>query len=182
MSMHARDLENANSALLVQVSPDDFGKGLLDGVAFQEQLERKAYEAGGSDYKAPMQLVGDFLKHQPSTAAGSVKRCYPCGVQGVDFHRLFPSFISEALAEGLLDFDRKLHGFAMDEAVMSGVETRSSAPLRIVRDKESCESINVAGLYPCGEGAGFAGGIVSAAIDGLRCAEQIISKYDPEEL
>lgn len=180
MSLHARDGENANSAMLVQVNPSELGEDLAAGIEFQEKLEQAAFVAGGSNYQAPVQLVKDFLNHQPTTQLGTVKPTYPCGVKGIDFHDLFPPFISESLAEGLIAFDRKLKGFAMDDALMSGVETRSSAPLRILRDQERCESINVQGLYPCGEGAGFAGGIVSAAIDGLRCAEKIIEKYDPE--
>lgn len=182
MSLHARDGVNANSALLVQVSPDDYGHHFDDGIKFQEELEKAAFIAGGSNYHAPIQCVGDFLKHQPTQTFGSVKPSYPCGVKGIDFHDLFPSFINESLAEGLVEFDRKLKGFAMNDAIMSGVETRSSAPIRILRDRESCVSLNTQGLYPCGEGAGFAGGIVSAAIDGLRCAEKIIENYDPEEL
>ncbi|WP_373128691.1 NAD(P)/FAD-dependent oxidoreductase [Dielma fastidiosa] len=182
MSYHARDGVNANSALLVQVSPDDFGHSLDAGIKFQEQLEKDAFIAGGSNYQAPIQRVEDFLKHQPTQKIGSVQPSYPCGVKGIDFHTLLPAFICESLAEGICAFDRKLKGFAMDDAIMTGVETRSSSPLRILRDKESCVSLNTEGLYPCGEGAGFAGGIVSAAIDGLRCAEKIIEKYDPEEL
>lgn len=180
MSEHARNLENANSAMLVQVGPDDYGHELLDGIRFQEELESKAFELGGSNYCAPVQLVKDFMNKVPSISCQSVKPTYSCGVKYTNLHELFPSFISEALMEGLEGFDKKLKGFMMDDAILTGVETRSSSPLRIERDRESLECFNVAGLYPCGEGGGYAGGIVSAAIDGLRCAEKIISKYQKE--
>lgn len=177
MSTHARDLENANSALLVQVSPKDFGDQLFAGMNFQIQLEKKAFELGGSTYQAPIQLVKDFMNNVESSALGSVKPTYSCGYTLSNLHDLFPPFISEALMEGMEGFHQKIKGFKMDDAIMTGVETRSSSPIRIIRDTNTLESINCEGLFPCGEGGGYAGGIVSAAIDGLRCAEKIIEKY-----
>lgn len=177
MSYNARDLENANSALLVQVSPRDFGSQLFDGMNFQMELERKAFELGGSNYQAPIQLVRDFMNRVPSTTLGKVKPTYDCGVTPSNLHDLFPAFISEALMEGLMGFDQKMKGFKMDEAIMTGVETRSSSPIRILRSSDTLESMNKKNVFPCGEGGGYAGGIVSAAIDGLRCAEKIIENY-----
>lgn len=175
MSYHARDQVNANSAILVQVKVEDVGVGLFDGMYFQEQLERKAFEMGGSNYYAPVQRVGDYLKKQPTKQLGYIQPTYRLGVQCCDLHELFPSFINESLEEGLLAFDQKMKGFACEDAVLSGVESRSTSPIRILRNKE-CRSVNVHNLYPMGEGAGYAGGIVSAAIDGLRCAEEWMKK------
>lgn len=178
MSEHARDLENANSGLLVQVFPEDFPDGhALAGVEFQRELEEKAFKLGGNTYQAPAQLVGDFLRKQASIKLGKVKPTYALGVVPTDLHQLFPEFISQPMAESLLSFDNKIKEFAMNDAVMTGVETRSSSPVRINRDEENFQSLNTKGLYPSGEGAGFAGGIVSAAIDGLKCAEKIIEEY-----
>lgn len=177
MSEHARDKENANSAVLVQVQPEDFSDGVLGGIAFQRELEQKAFALGGKNYHAPVQRIQDYLNQTPTTTLGSVKPTYQPDVTLCDLHTIFPSYINEALHEGLLAFEQKLKGFTMGDAIMTGVETRSSSPVRILRDNELLESQNVAGLYPCGEGAGYAGGIVSAAIDGLRCAEKIIETY-----
>lgn len=179
MSEHARDKENANSGLIVQVGPEDFGNHPLDGVKFQEELERKAFIMGGGNYQAPAQLVSDFLKNRPSLAIGSIKPSYSLGVNLCDLNELFPDYISDALKEGILAFDRKIKGFAQADAIMSGVESRSSSPLRILRDQDSFIASKTNNLYPCGEGAGYAGGIVSAAIDGIRCAEAIIKLYQP---
>lgn len=177
MSEHARDKENANSAILVQVHPSDYGENILDGVKFQEALEKKAFEIGGGNYHAPAQLVKDFLSHQPSFSIGCVQPSYLPGVTLTNLHDIFPEYIQDALREGILAFDRKLKGFAMEDAIMTGVETRSSSPIRISRNTDSLASVCVDNLYPCGEGAGYAGGIVSAAIDGLRCGEKIIEQY-----
>lgn len=179
MSEHARDKENANSAILVNVGPDDFGHDILDGVHFQRQLEQKAFQMGQGNYRAPAQLVKDYLANIPSTKIGNVQPTYQPGVTLCDLHELFPSYINDALEEAILAFDRKLKGFAMGNAIMTGVETRSSSPLRILRDHECLQSETLSNLYPCGEGAGYAGGIVSAAIDGLRCAEKIIETFAP---
>ena len=178
MSEHARDKENANSAFLVNVVPGDFGSDHpLAGMYFQEKYERLAYELGGQNYNAPVQLVGDFLNDRISTKIGSVKPSYEPGYTFVDLRECLPQFVTETMKEALSGFDRKIKGFAMDDAVLTAVETRSSAPIRIVRDDETLESINTRNLYPCGEGAGYAGGIVTAAVDGIKCAEKIIGKY-----
>lgn len=177
MSEHARDKENANSAILVQVSPNDFGTHPLDGMKFQERLEQKAYQMGKEGYRAPAQLVKDFLANRPSTQLGTITPSYARGVTLCNLHDLFPTEVAKAMQEGIAAFDRKLKGFACDDAVLTAIETRSSSPLRINRDRDLHVSLNTKGLYPCGEGAGYAGGIVSAAIDGLLCAESIIQKY-----
>ncbi|MBL3716076.1 hypothetical protein GHK52_04495 [Lactococcus garvieae] len=178
MSEHARSEENANSGLLIQVFPEDFGKDHpLAGVEFQRQLEEKAFDLGGKNYKAPAQLVGDFLEDKASTQTGEVTPSYALGVTPTDLRQLFPEYITSSIKEALLGFDKKIEGFAMPDAVMTGVESRSSSPVRINRDEESFQSLSTEGIYPSGEGAGFAGGIVSAAIDGLKCAEQMISTF-----
>ena len=192
MSRHARAGANANAALLVEVRPDDLpGDDPLAGVAFQRQLERDAYQlgrgltvGGGEDasalcppYTAPVQTVGDFLAHASGTPSAAVTPTYPRGVAWRDLRDCLPPFVTDALAEALPALDRKLHGFASDDAVMTAVEARSSSPVRIVRD-DGFQS-NIAGLYPCGEGAGYAGGITSAAVDGLRVAEAIVAARRP---
>ena len=180
MSEHARNQQNANSGLLVQVFPSDFASDHpLAGIEFQRELEKKAFELGVGTYQAPAQLVGDFLKGQPSKEMGTVTPSYALGVKPTDLTALFPDYISDALKDGLLGLDKKLHGFAMLDAVMTGVESRSSSPLRINRDENTFQSVSTKGIYPSGEGAGFAGGIVSAAIDGLKCAEALIKEYAP---
>ena len=193
MSRHARAGANANAALLVEVRPDDLpGDDPLAGVAFQRQLERDAYQLGrgltagsGKDasalcppYTAPAQTVGDFLAHAAGTPSAAVTPTYPRGVAWRDLRDCLPPFVTDALAEALPALDRKLHGFASDDAVMTAVEARSSSPVRIVRD-DGFQS-NIAGLYPCGEGAGYAGGITSAAVDGLRCAESVLAALQNE--
>lgn len=176
MSRFARAGENANAALLVNVVPDDFGSNHpLEGVEFQRKWERAAYKLGGGVYRAPAQLLGDFLKGAPSKGARSVKPTYPLGVTFTDLERCLPPFVTQALRDAVPIFDRRLHGFANPDAVMTGVETRSSSPVRILRDETLQSSIR--GLYPCGEGAGYAGGIMSAAVDGLRCADAVIERY-----
>ncbi|MEG0842840.1 MAG: hypothetical protein RSD22_05285 [Romboutsia sp.] len=178
MSEHARDKDNANSGFLVNVVPNDFGSNHpLAGVHFQQKYERMAFELGGSNYHAPVQLVGDFLNDRVSTKIGSVVPSYQPGYKFVNLKDCLPQFVIETMKEGLVLLNKKIHGFSMDDAVLTGVETRSSAPIRIVRDEESLESVNVNKLYPCGEGAGYAGGIVTAAVDGIKCAEKIIEKY-----
>lgn len=178
MSYFARDRKNANSALLVGVTPADFeSTHPLAGVDFQRKLERAAFTLGGSNWHAPVQTVGDFLKKHPSHALGDVAPSYLPGTTPCDLHDILPHEIAGALHEGILLFDRKLHGFALPDAVMTGVETRSSSPVRIVRD-DSLQS-SLPGLYPCGEGAGYAGGILSAAVDGIRVAEMILAETTP---
>ena len=173
MSLFARDGENANSALLVNVVPEDFpGDDPLAGVRFQRDWERAAFIAGGSDYRAPAQTVGDFLARVPSSKGGNVVPSYRPGVKWGSLDECLPGFVTDALREALPLLDRRLHGFAAPGAVLTGVETRSSSPVRIDRDERLVASLP--GLYPCGEGAGYAGGIMSAAVDGMRCAEAVI--------
>ncbi len=173
MSYYARDGKNANSALLVSITPEDFeSPHLLSGIEYQRKLERCAFNLGGSCGKAPAQTVSDFLNKKGTSNFLDVTPSYPIGVTGCDLHDLFPEYISSSLHDGILIFDKKIRGFAAGSAVMTGVEARSSSPVRIVRD-ESFNS-SVAGLYPCGEGAGYAGGIMSAAVDGIRVAEGIL--------
>ncbi|MBM7855524.1 putative FAD-dependent dehydrogenase [Desulfohalotomaculum tongense] len=179
MSEYARDAENANSALLVGVKPDDYGSDHpLTGVYFQRRWERKAYELGGGNYRAPAQLVGDFLLDRPSSALGSVQPSYKPGVELAELKNCLPGYVIETLKEAITAFDRKIKGFAMADAVLTGVETRSSSPVRIYRD-ENLET-NIGGIYPAGEGPGYAGGIMSAAVDGIQVAESIAGKYSPE--
>ena len=177
MSYHARDLENANSALVVTVGPDDFeGDSPLKGMEFQRKYEELAYKLGGSNYNAPIQLVGDFLKDRPSKKLGSVTPTYKPGFEFKELKNCLPNYVVEALKEGIVYFDKKIKGYAMDDAVLTGIETRTSAPVRMDRN-ENLESINVKGLYPTGEGAGFAGGIISAAVDGIKVAEKIMKEF-----
>ena len=180
MSERARDGENANSALLVQIHPEDYGNTPQKAIAFQTEIEKRAFAVGGNNYQAPAQLVKDFIKDVPSTALGSVKPTYALGVSLCNLHDVLPDFVCEAMVEAIQALDHKLHGFAFDDAVLTGVETRSSSPIRMMRSKEDYQALQVQGVYPCGEGLGYAGGIVSAAIDGLRCAEQIIKTYHYE--
>ena len=176
MSTYARDGTNINGGLLVSVTPEDFGGAAGDplaGVAFQRRLEEAAFRAGGGGYAAPAQTVGDFLAGRPSTADGDVAPTYRPGVRWGDLRACLPDFVCDALAEALPELDRKLHGFAAPEAVLTAVESRSSSPVRIARDETYQSALR--GLYPCGEGAGWAGGIMSAAADGMRVAESILS-------
>ena len=174
MSYADRDGENANAALLVTLNPADFPyEGTLGGMLWQRQIEEAAYNISGS-YKAPAQLVGDFLKKQASTGAGEISPTYRPGVHWCDLHDVLPNKITRAIAEALPKLDGRLKGFASSDAVMTAPETRSSSPVRIVRD-ESRQS-KISGLYPTGEGAGYAGGIMSAAIDGIMTAEAILEQ------
>lgn len=178
MSEHARDKANANSAFLVNVLPEDFGsEDPLAGVYFQEKYEKLSYELGGKNYNAPVQLVGDFLNDKVSTSLGNVDPSYKPGYEFVDLRECLPEFVTSTMKEALVSLNNKLEGFAMHDAILTGVETRSSAPIRIVRDEDTLQSSNTKNLYPCGEGAGYAGGIVTAAVDGIKCAEKIIQNY-----
>ncbi len=180
MSKFARDGENINGGLLVSVTPEDFPSGdTLAGVQFQRTLEEAAYRLGGGNYAAPAQRVEDFLAHRPSTGAGKVAPTYRPNVTWCDLHDCLPPFVCEALEEGIPLLGRKLRGFDSPDAVLTAVETRSSSPVRIVRESESYQSA-LRGLYPCGEGAGYAGGIMSAAADGLRVAERILEELQHE--
>lgn len=177
MSYHARDLVNANSALLVNVGPEDFGSGVLDGILFQERIEAACYVLGGGGYKAPVQTVGDFLRGSATTTLGSVQPSVRPGYVLSDLSGLYPNVITDSLRAAIGGMAQRLHGFDQPDAVLTGVETRSSSPVRLLRDKLTRESLNIRGVYPIGEGAGYAGGIVSSAIDGIACAEQIIRTF-----
>ena len=175
MSQYSRNERNANSAIVVGVTPADYPDGAVDalaGIAFQRHWEGLAFEAGGSNYSAPVQLVGDFLAGRPSTAFGAVLPSYTPGVHLTDLTQCLPDYVVAALRESLPAFAREIAGFAMNDALLTGVETRTSSPLRITRNEEF-QSLNTRGLYPAGEGAGYAGGILSAAVDGIRVAEAV---------
>lgn len=175
MSNFARDGQNANAALLVGISPDDFGSDHpLAGMHLQRQLEQAAFQLAGGAYLAPAQRVEDFLQKRPSTRLGDVVPTYPRGVALCDLSGCLPLFAVESMRSGILAMDRKLHGFAYPDAILTGVETRSSAPVRLLRGSD-LQCVSLRGLYPCGEGAGYAGGIVSAAVDGIKCAESILT-------
>lgn len=178
MSNFARDAINSNSALLVGIDPSDFqSSDVLAGVYYQRRLEEKAFLAGGGHSFAPVQRVCDFLQKRSSSFFGSVLPSYRPGTQFADLHTLFPDYVAQSLAGGLCAMKNKLDGFADGDALLTGVETRSSSPVRILRD-ESMQSRNVKGLYPCGEGAGYAGGIISAAVDGIKCAEAVLKNEE----
>lgn len=179
MSYYKRDEENANSALLVDVKPSDFNSDHpLAGIEFQRYWEKRAWESGNSSYYAPAQKVGDFLMGIPSTKEGSVKATYKPGVVWTDLRSCLPEFAADALKEAIPDMAKKIKGFDMEDAVMTAVETRSSSPIRITRDG-SMES-NIIGIFPVGEGAGYAGGIISAAVDGIKAAEMIAARFSPK--
>lgn len=172
MSYFARDGKNANSALLVNVTPSDFKTDdPLAGMYFQREIEQRAFEVGGKNYNAPCQRVGDFLGTE-SNSEYTVEPTYKPNVTWVNLDEVFPKFITDSMREGIVLMDNKLHGFADNGAVITGPETRSSSPVRIIRDKKTMQS-NIKGLYPCGEGAGYAGGIMSAAVDGIKTAEMV---------
>lgn len=189
MSRFARDGRNANAALLVGVDESDLdGDDVLAGVALQRRMERAAFEVAGSTYAAPAQYADDFLAHRRSEGvrAGSAEPTYARGVAWCDLHEILPPFVSASLEAALPLFDRRIRGFASKDAVMTGVETRSSSPVRIVRDRTDmqaslidapCREVKT-GVYPCGEGAGYAGGIMSAAVDGLRVAEALVARMN----
>ncbi len=181
MSEYARDYENCNAALLVDVRTDDFPEeaGVLAGVEFQRKWEAKAFEIGGGDYKAPAQLVGDFLKNIKSKHGGGVQPSYKPGVCWTRLSECLPEFAVSGIREGILAFDRRMRGFADNSGVLTGVETRSSSPVRILRDAKTFEC-SVKGIFPIGEGAGYAGGILSAAVDGIRVAEAALAGGDGE--
>ena len=179
MSEHARDGVNANSALVVSVDKHDFGDEPLAGMKFQQQLEERAFQLAGQNYKAPAMTVKEFLTNENKLLIDTVKPSYSLGVTSVNFNEIFSKNVTDMLKIGLRNFDSKLKGFAKDDGILTGVETRTSSPIRIIRNDEM-SSISVQGLYPCGEGAGYAGGIMSAAVDGIKVAQKIISIYKPE--
>jgi uncharacterized protein len=172
MSQYSRNERNANSGIVVGITPDDYPGHPLAGMYFQRLLEERAFELGGSTYDAPGQLVGDFIANRPSETLGTVKPSYEPGVHLGDLSLSLPEYAIAAIREALPAFDKQIKGFAMHDAVLTGVETRTSSPIRIKR-KEDFQSLNTEGLYPAGEGAGYAGGILSAGIDGIKVAEAV---------
>ena len=173
MSQYSRNERNANAAIVVGISPEqDFPDHPLAGIDLQRELESLAYKLGGENYNAPAQLVGDFLNNRPSTELASVTPSYKPGITLGDLSKALPEFAIEAIREAIPAFDKQVKGYAMADAIMTGVETRTSAPVSIVRDRYY-ESVNTTGLYPAGEGAGYAGGILSAGIDGIKVAEAV---------
>lgn len=174
MSEYARDKENANCALLVGIEPPFDTEHPLAGMYMQREIEQKAFKLGGGNYTAPAQLLGDFLKNVKSTKLGGVNPSCPTGVTMTDIRQVLPSKVTETIATAIYDFDKKLNGFNLYDAVLTAPESRSSSPIRIMRD-EFFQATRLRGLYPCGEGAGYAGGIVSAAVDGIRCAEAVLN-------
>ena len=173
MSSLARDGENANSALLVGIEPKDFpSEHPLAGIYYQREIEQKAFELAGSSYKAPAQLVGDFLQNKKSTSLGEVNPTYPLGVELTKLDECLPERVCSTMKSAISEMDKKLNGFALYDAVLTAPETRSSSAVRILRDEFM--QCNISGVYPCGEGAGYAGGIVSAAVDGIKCAHMVL--------
>ena len=174
MSYQARDSRNANSAMIVTVTPEDFpDKGVLGGVEFQRDLEKKAWELG--EGKIPVQLFGDFCKNQASEALGEVTPCMKGEYILTNVRSVLPKAVGDSIEEGVRAFGKRISGFDREDALLSGIESRTSSPVRIVRDQEL--TANMAGIYPCGEGAGYAGGITSAAMDGIKVAETVCRKY-----
>lgn len=174
MSQYSRNERNANAGIVVGINPEqDFPGGPLAGVELQERLESRAYELGGSDYCAPGQLVGDFVRGVPSTEFGEVEPSYKPGVRLGDLAPSLPDYAIEAIREALPAFGKQIRGFDRDDAILTGIETRTSSPVRITRDHETLQSLNLRGLYPAGEGAGYAGGILSAGVDGIKVAEAV---------
>ena len=173
MSQYSRNERNANSAIVVGVTPDDYPGHPLAGIPFQRALESHAYVLGGSNYNAPGQLVGDFIANRASTKFGAVQPSYKPGVTLGNLNSALPEYAIAAIREALPAFDKQIRGFAMQDAVLTGIETRTSSPIRIKRNDDDLQSINTHGLFPAGEGAGYAGGILSAGVDGIRVAEAV---------
>ena len=176
MSQYSRNERNANAGIVVGITPEDYPGGPLAGIEFQRAIESKAYELGGSTYEAPGQLVGDFLEGKPSTEFGSVMPSYKPGVYLTDLAQSLPAYAIEAIREAIPAFEKRIKGFSMKDAVLTGVETRTSSPLRITRGP-NYQSLYIKGLYPAGEGAGYAGGILSAGVDGIKVAEAVALDY-----
>ena len=175
MSNHNRDSENANSAIIVTISPEDYGNNPLDGITFQRNLEKKAYEIGKGNI--PVQLFKDFVQNTPSKNFNSINPIFKEKYTLTNIRDIFPRYINEALIEGIQNFDKKIKGFASDDAILAAVESRTSSPIKIQRDENFTS--NIKGIYPCGEGAGYSGGITTSAIDGIKVAEAIIKTYKP---
>jgi uncharacterized FAD-dependent dehydrogenase len=179
MSQYARNEINANSAIVAEVYPSDFIGGPLEGIEYQRHWERIAFHNGGGDFNAPCQLVGDFLAGRSSTGLGSVLPSYQPGIKLSNLWDCLPDYILASIAEALPEFEKRIHGFIQDDAVVTGVETRTSSPVRILRG-DDYQSVSIRGLYPIGEGSGYAGGILSSAIDGIKAAEAIIKNVKGE--
>jgi uncharacterized FAD-dependent dehydrogenase len=176
MSEFARNGTNANTALLVTIYMLDFGNSHpLAGITFQRSIEAAAFKAGGGGYKAPVQRLEDFLLKRKSNGFGDVLPTYLPGTEFAEVDSYLPNYVTDSLRQGIKEMGEWMPGFSYSDALLTGVETRSSSPVRITRG-ENFESIGIKGLYPCGEGAGYSGGIISAAVDGVRCAEQILSR------
>ncbi len=186
MSNHARDGKNANAAVLVSVGCEDYapvnGNRALGAIAFQQRIERNAFLAGGGDYYAPVMTVGDFLSGKRGTEPSRVRPTYRDGkVRVADFQEIFPTFVTESLRYALASFGKKISGYDGDDAVLTAAETRTSAPVRILRNSETCTAVGHPLIYPCGEGAGYAGGITSAATDGIRAAVALMNRFAPSD-
>ena len=179
MSEYARDKNNANSALLVDVTPADFGSDHpLAGVEFQRKIEENAFKAGGGLFRAPVQRVVDFLRDKETVKFGEVTPSYLPGVAMADMRAVLPDFVIETMKAGFKKLDRKIRSFSAHDAILTAAETRTSSPIRMIRNPDTLQSVSIEGLYPCGEGAGYAGGIMSAAVDGLKCAHKILSALE----
>jgi uncharacterized FAD-dependent dehydrogenase len=173
MSQYSRNERNANSAIVVGIEPEkDYPEHILAGIDLQRSLEALAYRLGGENYNAPAQLVGDYLRNTPSTDLASVTPSYKPGVSLGDLSKALPDFANEAIREAIPAFDKQIKGFAMNDAILTGIETRTSSPICIKRGRDY-QNLNTRGLYPAGEGAGYAGGILSAGIDGIKIAEAV---------
>ena len=175
MSNHSRNEKNANSAIIVTISPNDFGTNPLDGIKFQRNLEKKAYEIGNGNI--PVQLFKDYIDNKKSTDFKSVKPVFKGCYHFANLNEIFPSYINDSLKEAIINFDKKIKGFANNDVILAAVESRTSSPIRIERD-DNCQT-NISGIFPCGEGAGYAGGIITAAMDGLKVAETFAKIYKP---
>lgn len=181
MSYYSRAEANANSAIVVTVNPNDFeGTSPLSGMEFQRHYESLCYKLGGGQYRAPVQKIKDFLEDKVTKSLGDVEPSYKPGYEFKDMREALPPYVADILKEGFMDFDRKIKGFATGDGIMTGIETRTSAPVKISRN-DNLESISLKGLYPSGEGAGFAGGIISAAVDGVKVAEKIMKEFKRRE-
>lgn len=176
MSYHTRDEENSNSAVLCSVNTDDYGMDVLAGMDFQEKIERKAFELGGGNFIAPVQKVDDFLTNRKSESLGTVKPSYTPGYKLTDLTSIYSKDITDAIKESIIEYGKRISAFKMGDAILIGVETRSSAPVRIIRD-DNFVAVNNFGLFPSGEGAGYAGGIISSAVDGIKSSEALIKQF-----
>ncbi|XMB66758.1 NAD(P)/FAD-dependent oxidoreductase [Mycoplasmatota bacterium zrk1] len=176
MSEYARDMPNANSAILVTIDRNDVGDDVFSGVNFQRAMERKAFLLGGKNYNAPVQRVVDFINNKKTEKIGDINPSYKIGTTFANLREIYSDEINKVIVDSLEFFNKRVKSFSLDDAILTGVETRSSSPIRIVRDVKSLMSVNILNLYPCGEGCGYAGGIVSAAVDGIKISEKIIER------